>query len=116
MRSRWSERMEREARAASTTCGSPPRDSSLGSVESLSGDYGKANALAKEARALADGASDPNLGYWSAMMIGITARGRGQIGRIARQSADRAFDGGGTRATPTGARTRSTRFPSSIWR
>ncbi|HET7095980.1 MAG TPA: diguanylate cyclase [Casimicrobiaceae bacterium] len=50
-----------------------------GSVESQSGDYGTANALAKEARALANGAIDPNIGYWSAMMIGITARGRGQM-------------------------------------
>src|SRR5262245_45495488 len=50
-----------------------------GSVESQSGDHGKANALAKEARALANGATDPNIGYWSAMMIGITARGRGQM-------------------------------------
>ena len=50
-----------------------------GSVESQSGDYRKANALAKEARALADGANDPNVGYWAAMMIGITARGRGQM-------------------------------------
>jgi diguanylate cyclase (GGDEF)-like protein len=50
-----------------------------GSVESLSGDYGKANALAKEARGIVSDARDPNLGYWSAMMIGITARGRGQM-------------------------------------
>ncbi|HET7032755.1 MAG TPA: hypothetical protein VFJ48_06490, partial [Casimicrobiaceae bacterium] len=49
-----------------------------GTVESQSGDYGKANALAKQARELANGAIDSNVGYWAAMMIGITARGRGQ--------------------------------------
>ena len=68
-----------------------------GGVESKSGDYAKANALAKEARALVSGAADPYpgsanesrarvigaadpfLAYWSAMTIGITARGRGQL-------------------------------------
>jgi diguanylate cyclase (GGDEF)-like protein len=49
-----------------------------GSVEALSGDYARANTLAKEARSLTNGA-DPYLTYWSAMMIGITARGRGQF-------------------------------------
>ena len=35
--------------------------------------------LAKEARALLKGASDPYLAYWAAMTIGITARSRGQL-------------------------------------
>ncbi len=74
-----SERMEREAGARADKLWLATARLVRGGVESRSGDYGKANALAKEARALANGASDPNLGYWSAMMIGITARGRGQM-------------------------------------
>jgi diguanylate cyclase (GGDEF)-like protein len=71
-----------------------------GSVESLSGDYGKANALAKEARSLLKDAKDPYLAYWTAMMIGITARGRGQVEEslanlqgalVAAESADNAY-------------------------
>ncbi len=73
------QRMEHEARARSDDLWLATARLVRGSVESLSGDYGKANALAKEARALAQGAVDPNVGYWSAMMIGITARGRGQM-------------------------------------
>lgn len=74
-----SERMEREAGARADDLWRATARLVRGSVETRSGDYGKANALAKEARALVNGASDPNLGYWSAMMIGITARGRGQM-------------------------------------
>jgi diguanylate cyclase (GGDEF)-like protein len=46
-------------------------------VESQSGDYAKANALAKQAQVLGANA-DPYLAYWSAITIGITARGRGR--------------------------------------
>jgi len=71
-----------------------------GSVESLSGDQTKANVLAKEARALVDGTQDPYLSYWAAMMIGITARGRGsadesltnlQVALAAAESADNTY-------------------------
>ena len=65
------ERMEAEAAARADDLWLATARLVRGSVESQSGDYGKANALAKEARALAEGANDPNLGYWAAMMIGI---------------------------------------------
>ena len=73
------ERMEAEAAARADDLWLATARLVRGSVESQSGDYGKANALAKEARALSDRANDPNVGYWAAMMIGITARGRGQM-------------------------------------
>ena len=47
--------------------------------ESLGGDSVKANALAKEGRALLKDAADPYLTYWAAITIGVTARGRGQL-------------------------------------
>jgi diguanylate cyclase (GGDEF)-like protein len=73
------ERMEAEAATRTDALWLATARLVRGSAESQSGDYAKANALAKEARALADGTIDPNLGYWAAMMIGITARGRGQM-------------------------------------
>jgi diguanylate cyclase (GGDEF)-like protein len=48
-------------------------------VERLAGDAAQANSLAKQARELLNGASDPYLEYWAAMSIGITARNRGQL-------------------------------------
>ena len=50
-----------------------------GTAEWLAGDAAKANVMAKEARALLQGASDPYLAYLAAMTIGTTARGRGQL-------------------------------------
>jgi diguanylate cyclase (GGDEF)-like protein len=73
------ERMEAEAASRGDDLWLATARLVRGCVESQSGDYGKANALAKEARAFADGANDPNIGYWAALMIGITARGRGQM-------------------------------------
>ncbi len=77
--SELAQRMEREAGSRADNLWLATARLVRGSVESLSGDYGKANALAKEASSLANGAVDPNVAYWSAMMIGITARGRGQM-------------------------------------
>ncbi len=48
-------------------------------AESRAGDAAKANALAKEGRALLKDARDPYLAYWAAITIGVTARGRGQL-------------------------------------
>ncbi len=50
-----------------------------GTVEWRAGDTAKANAYAKEARALLKGESDPYLAYLAAMTIGMTARSRGQV-------------------------------------
>ena len=72
------ERMEREANDQHDDLSHATARLIRGSVESLSGDYALANSLAKEARSFANGV-DPYLTYWSAMMIGITARGRGQM-------------------------------------
>ena len=73
------DRMEAEAAAHSDDLWLATARLVRGSVESLSGDYRKGNALAKEASALANKENDPNVGYWAAMMIGITARGLGQM-------------------------------------
>ena len=73
------ERMEAEAATRADDLWLATARLVRGTVESQSGDYAKANALAKEARTLADGANDPNVAYWAALMIGITARGRGQM-------------------------------------
>ena len=72
------ERLESEARGHSDDLALATAHLVRGSVESLSGDYARANTLAKSARKLAAGA-DPYLGHWSAMLIGVTARGRGQF-------------------------------------
>jgi len=73
------DRLEREA-------GDPPDDLLFatarllrGAVEWRTGDAGKANAFAKEARARVKGTADPYLTYWAAMTIGVTARSRGQL-------------------------------------
>jgi tetratricopeptide (TPR) repeat protein len=71
--------MEDDAALVATTCGSPRHASFAAASRRCRATTAKANALAKEARALAQGAVDPNVGYWSEMMIGITARGRGQM-------------------------------------
>ena len=83
------QRIEREAAVRADDLALATARLVRGTVETSSGDYGHAKALAKEARALANGAADPNLDYWSAMMIGITARGRGQMDEalLALQSA-----------------------------
>ncbi len=73
------ERLEREA---STKAENPLLATAKllrSTAEWLSGDAAKANAFAKEARALLDGAVDPYLMYWAAMSIGVTARSRGQL-------------------------------------
>jgi len=49
------------------------------SAETLSGDSAKANALGKEARVLMQDTTDPYLVYWSAITIGVTARGLGHL-------------------------------------
>jgi diguanylate cyclase (GGDEF)-like protein len=73
------ERIEREADARDDSLDRATALLVRGGVESQSGDYAKANALAKEARALVGTAAEPHLAYWAAMTIGITARGRGQL-------------------------------------
>ena len=73
------QRMEREADARDDSLSRATALLVRGGVESQSGDYAKANALAKEARALVGTAAEPYLAYWAAMTIGITARGRGQL-------------------------------------
>jgi hypothetical protein len=89
MRSRCRNAWNAKPAPAPTTCGSPLRDSSwAASIVPATTE----RRTRSRRRALADGAS-VELRYWSAMMIGITARGRGQMD-IARQSPDRAYDCG----------------------
>ena len=94
---RLAERLDQEADATHDSLNRATALLVRGGVESKSGDYAKANALAKQARALVGDAADPHpesateiraratratdpyLAYWSAMTIGITARGRGQL-------------------------------------
>lgn len=73
------ERLERESTAQSDGQLLATARLVRGAIETLSGDYAKANALAKDARSHIKGSPDAYLTYWSAMMIGITARGRGQV-------------------------------------
>ena len=73
------ERLEREASAPAEKPLLATAKLMRSTTEWLAGDAAKANAFAKEARALLDGSADPYLRYWAAMSIGITARSRGQL-------------------------------------
>jgi diguanylate cyclase (GGDEF)-like protein len=72
-------RLERESGAVRDNLSRATALLVRGNIESLSGDSAKANSLAKEAGSLVDGTPDPYLTYWSAMTIGVTARGLGQV-------------------------------------
>ncbi len=73
------DRIEREAASASDDLLRASARLVRGTAEWLAGDAAKANAFAKEARALLNGASDPYLAYLATMTIGKSARSRGQF-------------------------------------
>jgi len=73
------EHMEREARARRDNLTLATARLLSANVESLAGDFAKANALAKEGRALMQDTPDPYLAYWAAITIGVTARGLGHL-------------------------------------
>jgi diguanylate cyclase (GGDEF)-like protein len=73
------ERLERQADGASDDLLLATARLVRATAEWLAGDAARANGLAKEARTLLGGASDPYLAYWAAATIGVTARSRGQI-------------------------------------
>jgi len=73
------ERLEREANARHDDHDLADAWLVKSGVQMWHGDWAKANALAKRARALLKDDSEPFLGYWTAMTIGTTARGRGNF-------------------------------------
>jgi len=73
------EQLEREADSRDDSLLRATARLARANAESLAGDSATANALAKEARALLKGDTDPYLAYWAAITIGVTARGRGDL-------------------------------------
>jgi diguanylate cyclase (GGDEF)-like protein len=73
------DRLEREAGQTSDKALLATARLVRSAAERVAGDAGKANALAREARTLITSESDPNLAYWAALSVGISARSRGQL-------------------------------------
>ena len=73
------DRLEREAGQTSDKALLATARLVRSAAEWLAGDAGKANALAREARTLIADTPDPNLAYWAALSVGISARSRGQL-------------------------------------
>ena len=73
----FSDRLETEARTNGDSLGLATALLVRSAVQSSIGDAGTANALARQASALLQGADDPFLSNWALMAIGQTARARG---------------------------------------
>ncbi len=73
------DRLEREAGRTSDKALLATARLVRSAAEWLAGDAGRANALAREARTLISDTHDPNLAYWAALSVGISARSRGRL-------------------------------------
>ena len=74
----YSDRLEAEARAGSDPLGLATALLVRSAVQSSIGDAATANAFARQAKVLLEGADDPVLNHWALMAIGTTARARGR--------------------------------------